>query len=97
MVINTTTTSPSGNARHFVLTSAARLIARGCRPSVMPSFILALLGGHSGVGVGTGRLALAVVRPQQWDMAGVTFGSGQRMAPITAQGYGRSAPIARRC
>jgi hypothetical protein len=42
-------------------------------------------------------MALAVVRPTQWGMMVHDRGTGQQTAPIMAQGYGRSAPIARRC
>jgi hypothetical protein len=104
MVINTTISTPSGNARRFTLASSAPFGALVCRLLALPSLILTHRGSaNSGLGFGTGlgfgptRLALAVVRPAQWEMMVVDNGADQRMAPRTAQGYGRSAPIARRC
>jgi len=104
MIISTFMHNPSGNARHFLPASGAPFGALVSRLLALPSFLLdqcgsanSGLGLWAGLGFGAGRLSLAVVRPTQWGMTVFDRRTGQQTAPIMAQGYGRSAPIARRC
>ena len=75
MVINTTISTPSGNARRFTLASSAPFGALACRLLALPSSILTHCGSaNSGLGFGAAdlspgqasRLAAVLPSPLKW-------------------------------
>jgi hypothetical protein len=92
-----TTCITNGTPRHCVPGGNALFGAFACPAPAMPSSRLAsrVNGMDWNPATGMCRRDLADLRVQKWVFA--ANGLGLATGPVMTQGYGRSAPIARRC